>query len=457
TASGGTGTLEYSSDNGVMYQPSNIFTGLAIGSYDIVVKDANGCTTAAQSVSVTSCFSATVSNTTNVTCSGGNDGTVEITVTGGAAPYIVNGTNSYATNPFTISGLNAGAFSYTITDANSITATVTGTIADGAIVTVTLDNSTDASCNGGNDGSITLENNNNNTTLFSEDFDGSIPNTWTNNAISPNANALWQWSPDGLSQGAYWAGTQPIASPTGANGSVIFDSDFYDNGGVQGAFGSGIAPSPHESHLVSPVIDCSNFDTIVLNFYNFYRNFQSQTFVDVTNDNGTTWMPFQVNATVTGVDKSIINLDISTIAANESAVQFRFRFTGDYYFWTIDDVELIGSQASALTYNWSNNTTGSSISNLSAGTYTVTATDVNGCTATESYPVSEPSAIISSASMTACSNGANGEITVTASGGTGTLEYSSDNGVMYQPSNIFTGLAIGSYDIVVKDANGCTT
>ncbi|MFK7946943.1 MAG: gliding motility-associated C-terminal domain-containing protein, partial [Saprospiraceae bacterium] len=127
TASGGTGTLEYSSDNGVMYQPSNIFTGLAIGSYDIVVKDANGCTTAVQSVSVTSCFSATVSNTTSVTCPGGNDGTVEITVTGGTTPYIVNGT-SYNTNPFTITGLSDGAFSATVTENGGNSANISTTV-----------------------------------------------------------------------------------------------------------------------------------------------------------------------------------------------------------------------------------------------------------------------------------------------------------------------------------------
>src|SRR5436853_6459810 len=54
-----------------------------------------------------------------------------------------------------------------------------------------------------------------------------------------------------------------------------------------------------------------------------------------------------------------------------------------------------------------------------------------------------------------CSSGT-GSITVTASGGTGTLSYSKD-GTNFQSSNVFSGLAAGSYTITVKDANGCTT
>jgi hypothetical protein len=73
------------------------------------VKDANGCTTSIQSVSVTSCFSVAINDSTNVTCPGGNDRTIEVTATGGSMPYTVNGMQ-YNTNPFTITGLSDGAF-----------------------------------------------------------------------------------------------------------------------------------------------------------------------------------------------------------------------------------------------------------------------------------------------------------------------------------------------------------
>jgi hypothetical protein len=55
-----------------------------------------------------------------------------------------------------------------------------------------------------------------------------------------------------------------------------------------------------------------------------------------------------------------------------------------------------------------------------------------------------------------CYGPANGGFTITASGGTGTLQYSKDSGLTWQASGVFTGLAEGTYNWVVKDANNCT-
>ncbi len=102
---------------------------------------------------------------------------------------------------------------------------------------------------------------------------------------------------------------------------------------------------------------------------------------------------------------------------------------------------------------------------LGANSYTVTAKDANGCisAASNSATVVEPSTISVSAAVTSNYNGAplscatasDGKITVTASGGTGTLQYKLDAG-SYQPGNIFTGVSGGAHIVTVKDANGCT-
>src|SRR5206468_2585275 len=95
---------------------------------------------------------------------------------------------------------------------------------------------------------------------------------------------------------------------------------------------------------------------------------------------------------------------------------------------------------------------------LAAGSSRVTANVANGCTTTQPVTIAQPaSALTASALATnpSCSSGT-GSITVTASGGTGTLSYSKD-GTNFQSSNVFSGLAGGSYTITVKDANGCTT
>ena len=131
------------------------------------------------------------------------------------------------------------------------------------------------------------------------EFDGGL-NDWTVNAISsavPDsaANALWVWSADGSgSTGGYWGERTPINSPSVANGAAIFNSDFYDNGGVQGDFGLGLAPSPQTSELVSPIIDCSGETSVALKFFQYFRNFDATTSVLVSGDAGATFTEYGI-------------------------------------------------------------------------------------------------------------------------------------------------------------------
>jgi len=128
------------------------------------------------------------------------------------------------------------------------------------------------------------------------------------------------------------------------------------------------------------------------------------------------------------------------------------------------DLSVVGGSGS-YTYLWSNGATTQDISGLAAGTYTVTITESNGCTVTgtQSFTITEPALVVVSSAVKKSYNGADlscatatdGEITVTGAGGTGTLKYSKDNGANYVVSNVFSGLAAGTYQIRVKDANGC--
>ena len=94
--------------------------------------------------------------------------------------------------------------------------------------------------------------------------------------------------------------------------------------------------------------------------------------------------------------------------------------------------------------------------NLSAGTYTVTVTDVQGCTATETVEITQPQAIsLSTTSVSAACNGnSDGSIDLTVSGGVTPYSYSWNNGLYTDedPSNILAG----QYTVVVTDANDCT-
>ncbi len=107
-------------------------------------------------------------------------------------------------------------------------------------------------------------------------------------------------------------------------------------------------------------------------------------------------------------------------------------------------------------YSWSNGATTEDISGLSAGTYTVTVTDFNGCTTTASATVTEPDPLTATAVATpeTCNEDDDGSIDLSVSGGTTPYGYSWSNGATTED---ISGLSAGTYTVTVTDFNGCTT
>ena len=88
-----------------------------------------------------------------------------------------------------------------------------------------------------------------------------------------------------------------------------------------------------------------------------------------------------------------------------------------------------------------------------AGTYTIVATDANGCSATTELTITEPSAIVLTTSSTnAPCNATNGSLTFSATGGTGTLSYTVNSTSQASPYAV----GVGTYTVQVTDANGCS-
>ena len=179
---------------------------------------------------------------------------------------------------------------------------------------------------------------------YEETFTGGLGD-WTTVGVS-NGNPLWEWDAEGdAATGSFWGGAG-IGSPTGSTGAAVFNSDFYDNGGLGVAnIGMGPIPAPHNSELISPVIDMTGIDKATLEFYQYHRNFQSTNSVQYTTDGGMTWTDaVEVNGDIltnfsTARDaKALFALDLN---GGSDQVQIKFTFDGDYYFWIIDDVRVL--------------------------------------------------------------------------------------------------------------------
>lgn len=152
TVDGGTPNYTYHWSNGPITQDQS---GLITGTYTVTVTDANGCTKAlAVVVPQLSDINLDVS-VTNVTCNGGNNGAIDLTVSGGLPPYNYDWSNMPGTsNPEDQSNLSAGIYVVTVTDANGCTAVISATITQPTIILTV--STTPVSCNGGSNGAINL-------------------------------------------------------------------------------------------------------------------------------------------------------------------------------------------------------------------------------------------------------------------------------------------------------------
>ncbi|MBI1770297.1 MAG: SprB repeat-containing protein, partial [Bacteroidetes bacterium] len=152
TPSGGSGVYSYLWNNLATTQTIN---NLAAGNYDVTVTDANGCS-ATGTVSVNSIGGPTLSFTqTNVTCNGGNNGAIDLTVSGGTPGFSYSWSNG--TTSEDISTLNAGSYDVTVSDNNSCIATTSVTITQSAALTPTITaGGSTTFCSGGN---VTLTSN----------------------------------------------------------------------------------------------------------------------------------------------------------------------------------------------------------------------------------------------------------------------------------------------------------
>ncbi len=400
-------------------------TGLAVGTFTVTVTDANGCTqTKSKAMTQPTAVSASIASQVNVSCNGGANGTATSTSTGGT------GTKTYAwsnaATGATASGLAAGTYTVTATDANGCTSTATVTITQPAVLVSAASLTNNALCNGGASG-----------TASSAATGGTTPYTYAWSNASTSATAT------GLAAGTYSvtitdangctdSSSVVIAQPVAASTAITSQTNVLCNGASTGAATASTTggTSPY-TYAWSNAATGATATGLAAGTYG----------VTSTDANGCT-----STASVTITEPTALAASIATqtnVACNGGS--------------TGTTTVSVSGGVSPYTYAWSNAATGATASGLAAGSYTVTATDANGCTSTASVTITEPTAVsasISSQVNVSCNGGANGSATASATGGTGLTTYLWSNAATGATA---TGLAAGSYTVTATDANGCTS
>ncbi|REK00382.1 MAG: hypothetical protein DWQ39_12060, partial [Bacteroidetes bacterium] len=364
--------------------------------YTVSIANAvTGCSVQGNATVNVSNVSGNCSVISHVSCIGGNDGSVNIVGTGGVAPYTVSG------NP--TSGLSAGTYNYTITDAIGCTGTCSVTITQPASpVSISCSLVNDVTCNGGSDGAVSVS---------ASGGTGAI-------SISPSTFT-------GLS-----AGTHTFTA-TDANGCTATCNVIISE------------PQP-------VVVTCTVIKHVTCNG-------TSDGEVSVSASGGTGALTLTSSTPTTnlsGGSYTYVFTDANgctgscTVTINEPAIlQANCSVS--------KNVSCLGGSDGEVSINPTGGTppytiTGDPLTGLSAGTYNYLVTGSNGCTATCTVTITEPASAVSATCTfvndASCFGGSDGSANVVGSGGTPPYTFSPT------PSNLTAGI----HTITVTDDNGCT-
>lgn len=417
--SGGTAPylVEWISKTSNTLVSTNNPASLPTDQYEVKVTDANGCyfsnsdsIQVSQQTNITYNIATTQANCTN--------GTATITnLTGGTTPYSYLWSNSSTAN--SINNLTMGSYFVSVTDAQGCTEKRYAYIQQSRSIGVNLTKQ-DPTCLQ-SDGAITAYGSG-----------GVTPYTylWNNNVTSATQTNLAAGSYNVKvtdAQGCIGLRSTYLSSSTPINVtySTTPSSCTSPTGTASLSISGGTAPY-NVQWSTTPV----QIGTTALNLGK-----GTYTFI-VTDANGcirtgTVYVPWNSNLTA-----SVSSTNATCIASNGSATA------------------TVTGGATPYTYAWSNSGTTASINNLSAGYYSVTVTDNNGCALTKGRSVgtSSPVQIGLNTTNTSCIYSSTGTITAVPWGGTAPYSFNWSNGGTTPNIN---NLPTGQYRVNVTDANGC--
>ena len=419
--SGGVGGYSYLW-NGAQTSPS--INNVSAGNYTITVTDGNGCTSST-SVSISNIGGPTVSiaNSNNVSCYGGTNGSAQVNISSGTGPFTYAWAPSVG-NGATASNLIAGNYLVNVTDANGCTSSTSITITQPTQLAVAIPSSTNVLCYGTSTGSATSV------------------------ASNGTAGYTYQWSNGGATAtiNNLTVGTYTVTA-TDANGCTISTSTIINQ---------------------PTILSLSNINSQNVSCFGLSNGSASLTANGGTSPYQYNWNP-SVSSTGNAINLAAGNFNVTVTDANGCSSSHSFVITQPSAIQTnttIVDANCFGSSTGSIAanvsgggspyaYNWSNGSTGSSISSLPTGNYSLTVTDANGCTDLTTWSVNEPQDLTSTitSSDVSCYGSTDGAIQVAVNGGTPAYQIS------WTPSNSgfnLTNLPAGLYSAIITDANGCT-
>lgn len=372
--------------------------------------------------------------TTDPSCVG-NDGQIVVSATGATSFSIDGGSTFQPSGTFT--GLADGTYNVVAKDANGCEGTTTATLNAGAGSLVVNAATTDPGC-AGNDGQINITATGGTTYQYSIDGGSSFQSSGLFTGLSVNTYSIVV-SDIGGCQGTTSTTLNPGGITLSVSSTTNSPSCGNNDGSIVTTVSNGTAP-----------YQFSNDNGLTFNSgsspYTFSTLGAAIYEVVVTDANGC-----QGSEQVT-----LSNPSAPTVTATPTNASCNGASDGSVLVtWTSGSspfsIDVNGTSTSAVTSPYTEN-------GLGAGIVNVIITDVNGCTGNASATIGEPIVVTHSTTISNSSCGMNnGSISVSGNGGSGTYTYSIDNGSSFQSSGSFTALSANTYQVIAKDANGCTS
>ena len=427
-------------------------TTLTGGTYNVTVSDDNGCLQIL-SILLDDPNAILISEiVTDVDCNGANTGAIDLSTNGGTPQYTWDWENqanlgvSIGTTE-DISGLVAGTYCVDVLDNGPCPASKCITINEPSEIIITTDNTTDVTCNGGNDGVINISVNGGvgtyTYTWQTPDGSGIVAGAEDQTTLTAGTYILIVSDGSGCDKTDSWTITEPIPVVITTVNTVNPTCNGNNDGAINITISDGIAPYTFNWATADGsgiVAGAENQLTLTGGTYNLI----------VTDANGCSQTDSWTIVEPTPVAISLDNIvDVTCNGGNDGGINISV--SG-------------GTVAAVYSYNWEDNanpgtsiSTSEDLSGVSAGTYNVTATDDNGCTSNGSWTINEPAPITfttETSNNITCFGETDGTIYVVAANGA--VPYSYNIGTGAQATGSFTNLGTGTYTVIVTDNNGCT-